>query len=150
MLFRFPHALLGSRFLGWCLFGLGCALVAHFILTTPLPAVAQASETPVYSGRTPEAVMEELFSGAPDGVDTEVLVLSQAGDYAIASYRWGEGGGYVVMQRDDDESAWNGLCVDGGAPNGGQTLVGCGVPLVDAQALWNQYVDDNEAAGYAM
>ena len=148
MLFRFPQALLGNRFLGWCLFGVGCALVAHFILTTPLYALAPETETPVYTGRTPGTVMEELFSGAPEGVDTEILILSPSDDYAIASYRWGEGGGYVVMQR--DESEWQSLCVDGGAPNGGQTLVGCGVPLVDAQSLWDQYVDDNEAAGYAM
>ena len=146
MLFKIFQSRLGNRSLGWCLFGLGCALVAHFILAMPL--FAQLSETSVYTGRTPEAVMEELFGGAPEGVDTDVIILSQSDDYAIAAYRWGEGGGYVVMQR--GESEWQSLCVDGGAPNGGPTLVGCGVPLVNAQSLWDQYVDDNEAAGYAM
>lgn len=135
-----------SRFQGWLLFGVGLALVSHFLFNiTPLSS--QESEMTVYMGRNPAAVMEQFLAEASEAVDTEILVLSEAGDYAIATYRWGEGGGFVVMQQADGQ--WQNMCADGGAIGGGQDLVTlCGVPLVDAQALWEQLQEDREAAGY--
>ena len=137
-----------SRFQGWLFFGMGLALVCHFLLFTTT-SFAQESVMEVYTGQNPEAVMEQFLAEASDEIDTEVLVLSEAGDYAIATYRWGEGGGFVVMQQEDGQ--WQNICGDGGAISGGQDLVNmCGVPLVDAQALWEQLQEDREAAGYAL
>ena len=128
-------------FKGWVLFGMGLALIAHFLVASASWAQLPAAEG--YTGRSPEALMEQFFEDAPDAIDPEILTLSTAGEYAIASYRWGEGGGFVVMSQQGDRQ-WESLCADGGAPNGGTTLVECGVPLVDAQALWAQFLNDSE------
>lgn len=137
-----------SRFQGWVLFGIGLALISHFFLNIA-PLSAQVSEMTVYTGNNPAAVMEQFLAEAPEAVDTEILVLSEAGDYAIATYRWGEGGGFVVMQQADGQ--WQNMCADGGAMSGGQDLVNiCKVPLVDAQTLWTQFQEDSTEAGYAI
>ena len=145
MLSKYSRKLFNSPLQGWLLFGVGLALVFHFLINSS--SVSFAQEEVVYRGRTPDAVMEQILESAPPEIETELLRLSQAGDYAIANYRRGEGGGFVVMKREDGQ--WQTICGSGGAPDGGQTFVElCGVPIVDAQALWNQYVEDGEAAGY--
>lgn len=132
-------------FQGWLLFGIGLALVFHFMLGTIDISFAQESE--VYQGRSPEAVMEQFFESANEGVETRTLRTSISGDYAIATYIWGETGGFIVMQRENRQ--WSNICGGGGAIGGGNDLVEfCDLSLVDAQALWNQYVEDGEEAGY--
>lgn len=144
MLSRYSRKLVNSPLQGWLLFGVGLALVLHFLIDV---TSLFAQEEVVYQGRTPEAVMEQIFESAPPEIETELLLLSRVGDYAIADYRRGEGGGFVVMKR--EENQWQTICGSGGAPDGGQTFVEhCDVPIVDAQALWEQYVEDGEAAGY--
>lgn len=146
-MFRFLQ-FLESRFQGWLLFGVGLTLVAHFLLASFMPSFAQESDVTVYTGRTPEVLMEEFLAEASDEIEVEILVLSEAGDYAISTYRWGETGGFVVMQKKED-GQWQSICGDGGAISGGQDLVNlCGVPLIDAQALWEQLQEDRGAAGY--
>ena len=85
---------------------------------------------------------------ANEGVVTRLGRVSIAGDYAIATYIWGETGGFIVMERDEDRQ-WRNICGGGGALDGGHALVEfCDISLIDAQNLWNQYVEDGEAAGY--
>lgn len=131
-------------------FGFNCLMVLTIAISIALhalltPATAQMSDLSDFSGNSPSAVVDQfLATDRPDEFtdeDVSVLLLSVAGDYAYASYLWGEGGGFLVLQR-DESGEWSILAADGGAPDGGQTFVEYGVPLADAQALWAQVEAD--------
>lgn len=140
----------GSRFQGWTLFGVGLALILHLLVSTVSPSFAQESSMNVYIGRNPQAVMDEFLNDdRPEDIGARVLILSESGDYAIATYIWGETGGYMVMEKDGNQ--WQNTCGGGGALSGAHDLVNlCDVPLTEAQALWDKYGEDREAAGYAI
>lgn len=145
MLLRYSRKLFNRPFQDWLLFGMGLPLVFHFSFGI---TSSFAQEEVVYQGQTPEAVMEQFFAEANEGVVTRLGRVSIAGDYAIAGYIWGETGGFIVMERDEDRQ-WRNICGGGGALDGGHALVEfCDISLIDAQNLWNQYVEDGEAAGY--
>jgi hypothetical protein len=118
------------------------SITLHTLLT---PATAQMSDLSDFSGSSPSAVVDQfLAADRPEEFtddDVGIFQLSVAGDYAYASYYWGEGGGFLVLQR-DESSEWSILAADGGAPDGGQTFVEYGVSLVDAQVLWDQVEAD--------
>lgn len=144
---KYDDEFFGHRFRGWFLFGIGMALVLHFVLGGA--GVMAQSISADFTATSPEAWMEQFFDGADPSITPEILVLSESGDYAIATYAWGEGGGYVVLKKDD--SLWLRQCGSGGAPDGGHTFVQtCDMALTDAQALWAQFQEDREAAGYAI
>lgn len=127
---------------GWLLFGVGCALVVHFFLSA-MPSSAQSDEMTVFTGRSPDAVVEQFLNAdKPEGLDVGIVRTSQAGDYAISTYYYGEGGGFVVVQRTDGQ--WQNICADGGAPDGAYFVNICEVPLEQAQALWDTYLADGE------
>ncbi|MGD1941649.1 MAG: hypothetical protein ACFB0G_10080 [Leptolyngbyaceae cyanobacterium] len=126
---------------GWLLFGIGCALVINFFVGA-MPSAAQ-DEMTVFTGRSPEAVVEQFLNeDKPEGLEVGIVRTSQAGDYAISTYYYGEGGGFVVVQRTDRQ--WQNICADGGAPDGADFVNICKVPLEDAQALWDKYLADGE------
>ncbi|MEM1278526.1 MAG: hypothetical protein AAGG53_00610 [Cyanobacteria bacterium P01_H01_bin.152] len=136
-----------SRFQGWLLFGAGLVLVCHSLLSMS-PSFAQESDMETYTGRSPQAVMTQFLDEAPEEITAETLVLSEAGEYALATYVWGEGGGFIVMQKDGNE--WETMCAGGGALSGADLVNLCKVPLAKAQALWTQFAADSEEAGYAL
>jgi hypothetical protein len=115
---------------------IGLTIALHAL---PIRVMAQMTELNEFTGTTPDEVVEEfLATDRPNEFtddDVGILQLSTAGNYAYASYYWGEGGGFLIIQRDESRE-WTILAADGGAPNGGQTFVEYGVPLADAQALW--------------
>lgn len=117
-------------------------IMLHALFT---PVIAQMSDLSNFSGDSPSAVVDQfLATDRPDEFtdeDVGIFQLSVAGDHAYASYYWGEGGGFLVLQR-GESNEWFILAADGGAPDGGQTFVEYGVPLVDAQALWSQVEAD--------
>lgn len=102
------------------------------------PMVAGQSTPEERVADTPEAWIESLFSEAPDGITTESLFIATANDHAVIPYTWGEGGGFVVLAKDDD--GWVSICGSGGAIDGGDFFAEfCGMSLIDAQALWEAY-----------
>ncbi|MEL6384379.1 MAG: hypothetical protein AAFQ89_18355 [Cyanobacteria bacterium J06626_18] len=102
----------------------------------------------IHAGASPEAVMSQVFAGATEA--TQVLVLSQSGPYAVALYQWGHGCGFVVMELEPDAAQWSDICAGGGALAGAAALSDCGLPLANAESLWNQLVQASEVVGYVL
>lgn len=102
----------------------------------------------LHIGESPEAVLSQVFAEATEA--TQVLVLAQSGTYAVALYQWGDGCGFVVMERKPNEAHWSNICVGGGALAGIPALSECGLPLANAESLWNQLIQDSEVAGHAL
>ncbi|MEL6384378.1 MAG: hypothetical protein AAFQ89_18350 [Cyanobacteria bacterium J06626_18] len=98
---------------------------------------------------SPQAWMEAFIETAPENVAAEYQFIAEIDDYAISGYVWGEGGGYVVLENQND--LWKTLCGGGGAIDGAHMFVDCGMSLVDAQSLWDAYkVAYEEATGEAI
>jgi|GEM_PF-4788901 len=123
---------------------LGLLLAATFQL--PFQPIVIGQSTPFERvADTPEAWIESLFLEAPTGIETETSFIAMANDYAEIPYVWGEGGGFVVLAK--GEEGWTSACGSGGALDGGDFFVEyCDMNLVDAQALWDAYRTEYEAA----
>jgi hypothetical protein len=124
----------------WAVFGLCLALVLHTIIFV-LPVTAQDSSEITFSGRTPRAAVQALLDDQrPPEVEAEIGTLSQTGDYGIADYWYGEGGGMTLLRR--APGGWETFCGTGGAWQANDLVNFCGLSLGDAQTLWQQYVAD--------
>ena len=115
------------------------ALVLHTLIFV-LPVTAQDSEI-TFSGRTPRAAVQALLDDQrPPEVEAEIGTLSQTGDYGIADYWYGEGGGMTLLRR--VAGGWETFCGTGGAYRANDLVDLCGLAIADAQILWQQYVAD--------
>ena len=124
----------------WAVFGLCLALVLHTIILI-LPVTAQDSSESTFSGRTPRAAVQaSLDHERPPGVDAEIFTLSVSGNYGIASFVYGEGGGMTLLRR--VAGGWETFCGTGGAYRANDLVDLCGLAIADAQTLWQQYVTD--------
>lgn len=128
---------------GWLLFGISCVVIIHVVFGMVSSSSAQSSEMTIFTGNTPESVIEQfLDEDRPEGVETEITQTSQAGDYAVSTYIYGETGGFVVLQKENGQ--WQNICADGGAFDGTYLVNFCKIPITNAQALWTQYLADSD------
>ena len=89
--------------------------------------------------------METLFEEAPDEVETSYDFIAKTSTHAVIPYSWGEGGGFVVLQKSGQR--WSQACGSGGALSGGDFFVQfCEMSLTDASALWEVYRTEYNAA----
>jgi hypothetical protein len=118
-----------SFFVGW----IGNSVQAQ----SPLPELIEATPTELV-----EAFLQTNRPAVFTDADTEILTLVEASDYAYAAYRWGEGGGYLIMKRVEDD--WSILGADGGALNGTDHIEAYGVPPAEAEMIWQGILADEQ------
>ncbi|MEM6427510.1 MAG: hypothetical protein AAF728_20480 [Cyanobacteria bacterium P01_D01_bin.128] len=107
--------------------------------TSPLEnSIAQATQTDEQSDEAIQAAvvqttLDDLLADASNAtVEPEVYQTVILGDYALASWLWGEGGGQSVLSKESGE--WQVLSSGGGAVDAA-TLETLGIPADAARTL---------------
>ena len=112
-------------------------------------AIAQATPTAEQSddaiqAAVVQATLDDLLANVTDAtVEPEVYQATVLGDYALASWLWGEGGGQSVLSKESGE--WQVLSSGGGALDAA-TLEALGIPADTAQTLIEQSQADWESS----
>ena len=115
------------------------ALVAALVAMLAIPAIQRLdlkhsvmAQTEVDPEVITEVVIADLTQAGPGAAAPEVRRIETAGDYALATWIWGEAGGQALVKLEED--AWRVIESGGGAMDQ-TTLEELGVSAAEAEQL---------------
>lgn len=130
-MFAKPHVLVLALGLGLLSSGNERAIAQNLTPGYPTPEAAFRGDVLQNPYRSEQDFIEQYLSIDP---------VVQAGDYAIASVVYGEGGGVSIAHQVDGN--WNVICGTGGAFSRAQEIQEfCNIPQAEAQFLWLAWLD---------
>ena len=108
-------------------------LTQSVIAQTKIESQGELEELTAAEAAITEAVIAELLKGRTLPVTPEVRQITIAGDYALASWIWGEAGGESLVKLDRNDT-WQVIESGGGAMDI-TVLQRLGVPATEAEQL---------------